>query len=120
MVKLKNFKLSGHKNEKGAGIVLRASRLLALAAPWLMLIMIACGGCGGGGGGGDSVVAQYSRNGMPSVSGLKIGQTEENILISFSVSDPESDMCMVKVYYSADRGANYVQITNIEIGRAHV
>lgn len=92
--------------------MLRAARFLALAAPWMILIMMACGGCGGGGG--DSVVAQYSRNGMPSVSDLKIGQTGENILISFSVSDPESDMCMVKVYYSADRGASYAQITNIE------
>lgn len=74
--------------------------------------MLGLAGCGGGGG-SESVVSQYARNSLPSVNNLKIGQTEENILISFGVFDAESDACRVSVYYSTDRGASYSQIKDI-------
>lgn len=96
---------SGFRRRAG----LAAALFFNLAA--LLLAALSFTGCGGGGGG--SVVAEYARNGMPAVSELKIGQTEENILIGFSVKDPESDMCLVNVYYSTDRGATYSRITDI-------
>ncbi|HBC73637.1 MAG TPA: hypothetical protein DC017_02035 [Candidatus Wallbacteria bacterium] len=98
---------------KSVNIARPPAVFMALALSWLLMVMAACCGCGGGGGGNESVVSQYSSNGLPSVSSLKIGQTEENLLISFSVSDPESDICMVKLYYSSDRGATYSPITDI-------
>ncbi len=79
----------------------------------LLLFMIFYSGCGGGGG-NDSVVAQYSKNTIPVVKDLKIGQTAENVLISFDVFDAEGDMCFVAMQYSADRGMNYLPLNDIE------
>jgi Tol biopolymer transport system component len=84
---------------------------------YLVFILFAAliyGGCGGGGGGDSSVVSQYSKNSFPVVNDLKIGQTAENILISFSVFDAESDMCFVTLQYSTNRGASYISIDNID------
>ncbi len=79
---------------------------------FVLAAAIISGGCGGGGG-NSSVVSQYAKNSFPSVSDLKIGQTAENILISFGVFDTDGDMCFVSLQYSTDRGATYLPIDNI-------
>ena len=129
MIKLKSLKssksLKSLKSKYGksieisdAGIIFSlTAKLLASGFIYLNIILFAaltfCG-CGGGGGGNFSVVSQYSKNSFPVVNDLKIAQTAENILISFSVFDAQNDMCFVTLQYSTDRGSSYIPIDNIE------